>query len=331
MTKPVLVTGGSGMLGAHILRHLLSAGFTDITATYHQHENNIPADLREYIRWEPLALPDLGAVNDLVQGHAYVIHNAGFISYRKSDKATLLDVNQEGTRQIANACLAEQTEHLIYIGSIASLGKEKNGVTLNELSPWLDNGFSTNYGLSKYLGELEVWRAHGEGLPVSVVLPSLVIGSGPMASTSMQMVHRVEHAPPFYPGGQTGFIAANDIASFITMLLQKEITGERWLMSAADLSYQKLYAIIQEALGAQRKFRMAPKVLSGIYLRLSSLFSSQRLGPELLNQTYATFFYDGKKTLRVEGFEYSDVEVALKRLVEEYREISHATTQRSQR
>src|SRR5688572_16357100 len=116
MTKPVLVTGGSGMLGAHILRHLLSAGYTNITATYHQHENNIPADLRDHIRWEPLTLPDLTAVNELVQGQAYVIHNAGFISYRQRDKTKLLDVNQEGTRQIANACLAEQIEHLIYIG-----------------------------------------------------------------------------------------------------------------------------------------------------------------------------------------------------------------------
>lgn len=318
MTKPVLVTGGSGMLGAHILRHLLSSGYTSITATYHQHENNIPADLRDTIRWELLALPDLTAVNDLVQGHAYVIHNAGFISYRKSDKAKLLDVNQEGTRQIVNACLAENTEHLIYIGSIASLGKEKNGVVLNELSPWLDNTYSTNYGLSKYLGELEVWRAHGEGLPVSVILPSLVIGSGPMESTSMQMVHRIVHKPPFYPGGQTGFIAADDIASFIMMLLSTAKTGERWLLSAEDLTYQQLYSIIKNELGSTRTFRKAPKLLSGIYLKIASLLSSKGLGPELLNQTYGQFFYDGKKSAGVEGFEYSDVKVALNKLVEEY-------------
>lgn len=325
MNERILVTGGSGMLGAYILRKLLASGYTHITSTYYQHKDHIPVDLRDRIDWQPLAMPDIAATHDLVHGHDWVIHNAGLISYRKGDKEKLLDINQTGTQQIVNACLASSVSHLVYIGSIASLGKEKNGVTLDEKSPWLDNAFSTNYGLSKYLGELEVWRGNGEGLPVSVVLPSLIMGAGHEDSTGIHLVDQMITKPGYYPGGQTGFIAAADIAAFVVLLLQQHRTGERWLLSHVNLTFAELYKRISEKLKLKKKFRPAPKLLSGIYLHAASLLGKGHLGPELLNQSYSTFSYNGSKSLSVEGFAYTDIDEAIEEMVDAYQHYSTET------
>ncbi len=318
MSKKILVTGGSGLLGSYLIRWFKQQGYTDISATYQGTADTIPVDIRAGVNWSKLVLPDKEAALETIAGHDWVIHSAGLVSYATRDKYRLLEINKTGTEHIVNACMAHAVSHMIYIGSIASLGRETDHVVLNEKSPWLDNEFSTGYGLSKYLGELEAWRGAAEGLNVSVVLPSVMLGAGDWHRSSLQIVNRVVHKAGWYPGGQTGFVDVRDVAHFTGSLLEKNQGGERWLLSATDMSYGQFYQKLADHLGLKKKFRLAPKWLARTILAGNALLKEGALGQEMINQAYGTFSYDAAHSLTVPAFSYRDMEETLRDVTRVY-------------
>jgi nucleoside-diphosphate-sugar epimerase len=162
---------------------------------------------------------------------------------------------------------------------LAALGKEKNHVKLDESNVWLQNQFSTSYGLSKYLGELEVWRGAAEGLNVSVILPSVILGIGDWHRSSLQMVDRIANHSPWYPGGQTGFVDARDVANFTGLILEKGMIGDRWILNGANLSYKEIFGKIAGQLGLKKKFRLSPKWFSRMILFTSNIKSGTNICP----------------------------------------------------
>ncbi len=319
MSKKILITGGSGLLGSYLIRWFLQQGYTQITSTYSTNPDAIAPDLREVVEWKKLILPDKMAAFDVVHGHEWVIHAAAKVSYLAGDKYRLLEINKTGTEHIVNACLAQDVSHLIYVGSIGALGRETDHVTLNESTPWLENQFSTGYGLSKYLGELEVWRGAGEGLHVSVVLPSVILGSGNWHSSSLQLVDRIVHKSGWYPTGQTGYVDVRDVTKFIGILLEKSNIGGRWILNGANMTYADLYHKLGAQLGLDKKFSPAPKWLAKTILTGSNLLKGGSLGTEMLNQVYGTFSYDASKSLSLEGFQYRLIDETIREVALAYK------------
>lgn len=315
----ILVTGGSGLLGSYFLRWFKHKGYKNLTATYHR-EGTIPEDLKEGIEWKSLILPDIPNSFDIVRDKDWVIHAAGLVSYNHEDRYRLLDINQTGTEIIVNACLAQKVEHLIYIGSIAALGKELNHETLDESKAWFQNEYSTPYGLSKYLAELEVWRGAGEGLNVSVILPSIILGTGDWRSSSLQLFDRVANKMPWYPGGQTGYVDVRDIVQFSSLLLENKNIGQRWLLNGKNMSYAEIYLLIADKLGIKKKYREAPEWLAKTILLLSNLKKGRVSVPELVHQVYGSFSYDASKSLTVEGFRYQEIEKTIEEIARVYLE-----------
>jgi dihydroflavonol-4-reductase len=308
LNQKILVTGGSGLLGSFLIKWLIHVGYTEITSTYQRSLENIPGDLRDAVQWREFVLPGQEASFEIVDGHDIVIHAAGYVSYAKKDKYKLLEINKTGTEHLINAALECGVSHFIYVGSIGALGRETDHVTLDENSPWLDNEFSTAYGLSKYLGELEVWRGAGEGLNVSVVLPSVILGAGDWTKSSLQLVDRIVHNAGWYPGGQTGFVDVRDIVRFIGLLLERGGTGERYLLNGGNLTYAEIYNRFSKQLELNKTFRLAPKWLAKTILTTSNLLKGGNLGTDMLNQAYGTFVYDNAKSLTVDGFGYHPID-----------------------
>lgn len=318
MKGKILVTGGSGLLGSYLIRLLSDRGYTNITATYCHSMDAIPESIRQGIQWVKMDLPDLETVDAVVKGHDWVIHTAGFVSYHPADKYALLDINRTGTEQVVNASLAHGIQHLIYVGSIGALGRETDPETLRETSPWLDSEYATPYGLSKYLGELEAWRGAAEGLPVSVILPSVMLGTGNWSRSSLQIMERVAHGTKWHPGGQTGFVDVRDVALFILLLLEQQKHGERWLLSATDMTYATMYHRIAYHLGITKSFQTAPKWMARLLLSGKNLLHRTTLGADILNQAYGTFSFDASKSLTMEGFRYRDPEDTIKAMAVAY-------------
>jgi dihydroflavonol-4-reductase len=318
MNQRILITGGSGLLGSYLVRWFKQKGYTHITSTYQHSIDTVPKDILEGVHWEKLILPDKAAALEIVSGHDWVIHAAGFVSYQPKDKYKLIDINQTGTEHIVNACLTHHVEHFVYISSIGALGKENDHVTLKESSPWLQNEFSTSYGLSKYLGEVEAWRGAAEGLNVSVVVPSVILGAGDWQKSSLQIMDQIVKKSAWYPGGKTGYVDVRDIVLFIDLLLERSVIGERWILNSADLSYAELYKKVAANLGLKRKFRESPKWLAKIILLSRNLVKTGSIGVELLHHVYGTFTYDASKSMTMEGFSYRNIDETLKEVAENY-------------
>ena len=320
MNQRILVTGGTGLLGSYFLRWFRKKGYSDITGTFQNPNAVFPSDLKEVVQWKRLRLPDVPDAYDAVANKDWVIHNAGLVSYFKEDRYKLLAVNQQGTEHIVNACLEHGVKHLIYIGSIAALGKESNNVTVNETSPWVENEYTTSYALSKYLGELEAWRGAAEGLNVSVILPSVILGTGDWHRSSLQIIDRVANKIPMYPGGQTGYVDVRDIVQFAGMLLEKSIAGDRWILSAENIPYREIYQRIAKELGTGRQFMQAPQWLAKTVLLLSNLTTGRWSMPEIAGQVYRTTHYDNSKSRGVNGFDYRLIDDTLREVVSVYKE-----------
>lgn len=319
MTQRILVTGGTGLLGSYLLRWFRKNGYTQLTGTYQGENSKVPADLKD-ITWKTLRLPDINDAYEVIEGQDWVVHSAALVSYFKEDKFKLLDVNQKGTEHIVNACLEHKVKQMVYVGSIGSIGKETRVATLNENNVWLQNEFSTSYGLSKYLGELEAWRGAAEGLPVSVVLPSVILGTGDWQRSSLALIDRVAHKSPFYPDGQTGYVDVRDVSSFIGMMLERSMTGERYILSGANMSYKEIYGRIASGLEIKRTFRESPKWFTRAVLLANNLRSGRFSYPEVVHQVYGKFSYDTSKSLGVDGFKYRDMEDTIKEVTASYRE-----------
>ncbi len=318
MSKKVLIIGGSGLLGSYLTKWCIKQGYTDMTATYQNSADDIHPLLKEGIHWKQLVLPDKEKTLELIKGHDCVIHTAGFVSYNPKHKSRLMDINSLGTSQIVNACLEHNVKHLIFIGSKSVLGREKENEPITETAPWLENKFSTHYGLSKYLGELEVWRGAAEGLPVSVVLPSIILGTGNWDRSSLQMIKRIATKSKWYPGGTTGFVDVRDVVSFIGILVESGPTGERWLLNGFNKSYAAMYHDFGEQLNIQATYKEAPKWLAKLILSGKSLFGESTLGVEMLHQAYGSFSYDSTKSLGLEGFQYTDPKKTIYEIVKSY-------------
>jgi nucleoside-diphosphate-sugar epimerase len=231
----------------------------------------------------------------------------------------LLEIHKTGTEHLVNACLHHRVSHFVYISSISTLGRESEQATLNENSAWVENEFSTGYGLSKYLGELESWRAAAEGLNVTAILPSVILGTGDWHRSSLQMFSRIASGPGYFPSGQTGFVDVRDVVSFIQLVLEKSNSGERWLINGANISYGNIYRLVADQMGLKKSFSPAPKWLANILLRSGNLLKSNSLGTEILRHTYGTYSYDNAKSLSVEGFQYRPIEVILQEIAAAYR------------
>lgn len=320
MNPKILITGGSGLLGSYLIRWFRQKGYTNITATYHQSKDSIPDDIREGIQWLQLSLPDKEACYEITEGQEWVIHAAGYVSYTPAEKFRLMDVNKTGTEFLVNACLHHNVSHFIYVSSISTLGREADHVTLDEKSPWLENKWSTHYGLSKYLGELEAWRAAAEGLTVSVLLPSVILGSGDWDRSSLHMIKRIVSSPGFYPTGQTGFVDVRDVVEFTGLLLEKSLSGGRWLLSGSNMHYGEMYSSIANHLGLKKSFRPAPKWLANFMLKADNLFKGKSIGSEVLHQAYGTFSFDATKSLSIDGFKYRPLNKSLQDIAAAYRE-----------
>jgi nucleoside-diphosphate-sugar epimerase len=311
MNPEILVTGGSGILGTYVIRHLLERGYDRITATYRSGLDDVLPSLRGAVNWVPLDLPDKQAALEVMAGKQWVVHAAGLVSYLRRDKHRLLAINRQGTADLVDAALAHDVRHFVYVGSIAALGKDPDQPLLNEGTDWLENRLSTPYGRSKYLGELEAWRGAAEGMPVSVVLPAMILGTGRPDRSSMQLLEQVSRDAGWSPGGSSGFVDVRDVADFIIRLLLQERSGERWVLSAGQMRFDDLFTRLSRLMGKDATFRVAPEwLVSLVYSRLKGV-GGAGISPQMVRQLYSHFRYDAAKSLGLDGFTYRPLESTL--------------------
>ncbi|MFN3530398.1 MAG: SDR family NAD(P)-dependent oxidoreductase [Bacteroidia bacterium] len=242
----ILVTGATGFVGEHLVSQLLETGATirvlcRNTARLGQHGILSPAAISalEIVQGD---VTDYFSIEQALNGIETIFHCAAFISYDPREREAMFAVNIRGTANVVNAALHLDVKRLVHVSSIAALGQAAEpGLLIDEQASWKTDKNNSNYAISKFYSEMEVWRGMEEGLEVIVVNPSVILGPGKVESGSNQLFRKVYEGLRFYSPGATGFVDVRDVAKAMIMLHQQQLTGKRFILNAHNLSYKKLF------------------------------------------------------------------------------------------
>lgn len=246
----VLVTGGTGLVGAHLLLSLVETH--DLVRALHRRSSDLIAvekvfsyytanskELFKKIEWVSCDLLDIGRMEAAFEGVTHVYHCAALISFDPKDWAILNKINVEGTANIVNFCIAKNIQKLCYVSSIAAMGKNLNSDHITEEIEWnLDR--AGVYAISKNEAEMEIWRGSQENLPVVIVNPGVILGPGFWNTGSGKLFKIAAEKRRFYPPGGTGFIGVGDVVAIMKKLMDSTIANERFILVSENLAYKTI-------------------------------------------------------------------------------------------
>lgn len=308
----ILVTGGSGLLGKEVITQLLARG-KSITAIYNK--TALPSFNSPLLKTFQCDILDVAGLEDLMQqGIEQIYHCAAIVTFDPKLKQQLFKVNIEGTANIVNAALYAGVKKMVHVSSVAALGKIKKDEPITEVMNWTEETSDSQYGESKYLGELEVWRGIGEGLEAVIVNPSIILGEGDWSSGSAQIFKNVYDEFPWYAEGVTGFVDVKDVAAIMLQLMDSDITAQRFIISAENKSYQQIFNLIATAFNKKLPRKKVTPFLAKIVWRLEAFKSSfsgksPLVTKETTTAALAKVYFDNSKLKKfLPQFTYQTIE-----------------------
>jgi dihydroflavonol-4-reductase len=245
----IFVTGGTGFIGAYLLRALLNKGYTQIRALRRSNSPmDLVADFQDRIEWVEGDLLDTHRIDQYLREQTWVFHAAAMVSFDPRDRRQMRAINVDGTANLVNLSLLNDISKFLHVSSIAAIGRPEEVRPINEAEKWERNKKNSQYAISKYQAEMEVWRGMAEGLKVAIVNPSVVIGSGYWDRGTARFFRMLSQGYPFYPLGATGFVDVRDVADFSIALMESPIQDQRFILNGVNWSYQQFFQTISEAL-----------------------------------------------------------------------------------
>lgn len=321
----VLVTGATGFVGAYLLRLLLKNNYSVRALRRPDSPMDLVQGLDGEVEWVEADVTDITALQTAFEGVTQVCHCAAMVSFHPKDIRRMRQVNVDGTANMVNLSLDFGVQKFIHVSSIAAFGRLKERPNLDENSKWAQSKGNSQYAISKYLSEQEVWRGHAEGLPVAIVNPSVILGSGFWGSGTGRMFQQVHGGLKFWTVGHTGVVDVRDVVQFMLLLLESDISGERYILNAQNISFRELFFKVADALEAKRPFIKVTPMLAELAWRVEWL-KEKLLGVEPVvtresaRASVSSFYYNNAKSLSLPGFSYRSLETTIRETAAQFKE-----------
>jgi nucleoside-diphosphate-sugar epimerase len=318
----VLITGATGLVGSHLALHLLENNEsvraiyrnpTAIQKTKSVFELYNKGFLFEKIDWVQADITDIPSLTIAFQDIDSVYHCAALISFDPKDEKFLRKTNIEGTANVVNFCLATNVKKLCHISSIAALGDlAAHETIITEETEWNPEKPHSDYAISKYGAEIEIWRGQQEGLEVVIVSPGVILGPGFWDTGSGTLFSKVKNGLSFYTKGSTGFIAVNDVVKIMSQLMKSEISGERFIAIAKIITFENILQIIAKSLHVNPPSIYAKPWLTEVSWRIdwiaANIFLRKRkLSRSMARTLHATNNISNEKIKTALDFHFQDI------------------------
>jgi dihydroflavonol-4-reductase len=315
LSPSVFITGGTGFLGAYIIKELVEKGY-QVRALRRTPKIPffIPAVIFEKVEWISGNVLDIPFLELAIADSDIVIHSAAKISFSAKDRNEMFQTNVDGTTNVVNAALMNNVKRLVYVSSVAALGRTMNGDTVNENKKWEDSKMNTNYAISKYYAEMEIWRAMGEGMNTVIVNPSTILGYGDWNTGSCAIFKNVFNEFPWYTNGVNGFVDVEDVARATVLLMESDIENQRFILNGGNWSFRQLFNTIADGFNKKHPHKEATAFLAEIAWRLEKIKAVVSGKNPLLTKESArvaqtrTFFDNSKILQMLNGFQFSPLE-----------------------
>ena len=234
------VTGGSGHVGANLVRALLERGVA-VKALVRPRSENPALDGLDVERVEG-DLRDPASLARALAGCDRLYHVAAFVSLRKGDQQQVFDVNVTGTKNVLAAAERAGVERTVFCSSFGAVGHNPTGGPSDE--SFTVNPFTTHldYELSKAMAELEVHRAVHRGLDVRIVNPCGVVGAHDYkpSSVGQTILDFANRKMPAYVPGQFEFVAVRDVVAGHLLAMERGKPGERYILSGGQYTLDQI-------------------------------------------------------------------------------------------
>jgi len=278
----ILVTGASGLLGSHVILNLVKKGYQvkalatkessklkalQIFKAYHQTDEA----LFEKVTWCFGNITDSEFLYEILEGIDFVYHCAAVVSFSPKEIENMNHINVKGTEALVNMCLLSHVKKFCHVSSVAALGKNTDGSMVTEETHFVNSPQNSNYGISKYNAEREVWRASEEGLQIVIVNPSVILGPGDWQSGSSNMFSSAFKGLKYFSDGITGFVDVRDVADIMIKLMESSIHHQRYIVCAENLPYSEVFNIMHDSFSRKRPSIKASKFLAAIVWRLEKI------------------------------------------------------------
>jgi nucleoside-diphosphate-sugar epimerase len=310
----LLVTGGTGFLGSHLVPRLVAAG----------HAVRVIGRSRpkgpgfEGVEFIPGDLKDREAVRRALEGVQALYHLAGLVSFQDKDARRMYELHVDSTRALLHdvreagvgRVILASTSGTIAVSKDERVGSEEDGYPIEVVGRW-------PYYLSKIYEEkltLEFCRQHA--LPLVVLNPSLLMGPGDdRLSSTWTVMKFLQGDIPAMPGGGISFVDVRDLAdAFVQALTRGEVYG-RHLMGV-NLSMWDFFQRLERLTGVPAPRLKLPPRVNVLGARLLEQVAKWRgtkptLDPQEVDIGEHWFWLDSAKAERELGFHARDVHETL--------------------
>ncbi|MEZ4929286.1 MAG: SDR family NAD(P)-dependent oxidoreductase [Chitinophagales bacterium] len=323
--KKILVTGGSGFLGAEIVKQLIQKGYKVKALKRSNSDTSFLKDYEGKFEWVTGDVLDISSLENAMQDVSQVYHTAAMISFSPSEKYKMFKINIEGTANVVNTALLKKVDKLLYVSSITSFGTYQFKEPISEEIKWKEHPDNTNYAVSKHHAELEVWRGKEEGLEVLIVNPSTILGKGNWNNGSLQIFKQVHDGIPFYPKGSMGFVGVADVAKASILLMDSTNKNEKFILNAENIKFKKLFEMIAGEFGVKAPQKELSKFIQEIgwryYWLKSKLTGEQPMITKKTTQfTQWDFNFSNQKIKDAIGFEFEPIEKVVEKACGEFKQ-----------
>lgn len=328
----ILVTGGTGLVGSHLLVKLTSEK-QKVRAIYRNKKSiekakmvfkalNAEVDFNK-IEWVQADLLDYYSLENAFEGISHVYHAAAKVSFAAKDADDLMSSNIDGTANMVNVALDKGIEKLCYVSSVSALGSYANGKATDEEALWQQNKFTSSYSISKYYAENEVWRASEEGLDVVIVNPATIIGFGDWNDSSSSIIKKVYDGLSYYPSGGNGFVGVNDVVKSMLLLMESKTVNKRYLLVSENITFIKLFSLIANGFNKKPPQKLVPKKWANLTVFVDKFQSFLRgkspvLTKESVDTAYRVKKYSSEKIKTELDFQFENMDQVIRETCDLY-------------
>jgi dihydroflavonol-4-reductase len=320
MAIRAFVTGGTGFIGANLVRLLVQEGY-QVRALVR------PSSCLDNLRDLDVELVK-GDLNDpevwqQMQGCQVLFHVAAHYSLWQSDREQLYHHNVLGTRNILAAARKANIERTVYTSSVAAIGVGLPGEIVDETHQSPLEELVGHYKKSKFLAEQEAIQAVQAGQDVVIVNPSSPIGPLDIKPTPTGdiILRFLRRQMPFYLDTGLNFIDVRDVARGHLLALEKGRKGDRYILGHENLTLKQLLERLAQLTGLK-----APQSSVPAWLPLSVAWIDERILAPLgkapsvpldgVRMAHQPMYYDASKAVRELGLPQSSILTALKDAVD---------------
>ena len=313
------ITGGSGVVGSAVVRHLLEQGHEVHALARSRSSGAKLADLGAIP--VPGDVLDYSSLRTLADGCMWVVHVAGVNEMCSAEPDHMWRVNVEGTRLALNASREARVGRFVFTSSVVTIG-EADGELADETTEH-QGVFLSDYARSKFEAERLLFR-EARDLEVVAVNPSSVQGPGRDTGTGKLVLDAARGKVPFLIDTTISLVDIDDCARGHVLAAQQGEPGERYILSGATLEMGQAIDLLSEIVGADLPKRfLGPRALSILAATVEAAYRPIGRRPPIWREAVRgmshTHLCDGSRATRDLGLTYTPIRTTLERTVEWFR------------